>query len=210
MKAFFLILSIISILTFIAALACQNYDFGACSYLGEYAAYAGSGAIHLGLLSLALFFLWKKDLRSTFASIGFPGRHKESVFYGAMTLSAIFLVLFMLGMAAILLHFNDQQKVSDKIESLPLAILVFAVVGAPITEELFFRGFLTNRAGVVLSALFFGLMHFAYGSTVEVLGTFMIGLVLAASFKLTRSITPCIIAHMAYNAISITFMRLLS
>jgi membrane protease YdiL (CAAX protease family) len=210
MKSFFLILSIFSILVFISVLACQFSDAGICQPLGEYATYAGSGAIHLGLLSLALFFLWKKDLKSTFSAIGFPGRLKDGVFYGAMTLSAIFLVLFALGIMAILLGFNDQEKVSDKIASLPLIVLIFAVVGAPITEELFFRGFLTQRTGIIASALLFGLMHFAYGSIVEVLGACVIGLVLATSFKLTKSVTPCILAHMAYNAISITFMRMFS
>ncbi|MCI0504080.1 CPBP family intramembrane metalloprotease [Candidatus Micrarchaeota archaeon] len=176
----------------------------------DFGTYAGSGAIHMCLLSLSMFFLWKKDWRTTFESIGVPGRLRNGIFYGFMTLSAIFLVLFALGIFAILLGFNDQQKVDDKINSLPALLLVFAVVGAPVTEELFFRGFLAQRYGILLSAAFFGLMHFAYGSTVEVLGAFVIGIVLAASFKLTKSVTPCIIAHMVYNAISITFMRLFS
>lgn len=210
MKTIFLALSIFSIFSFLAVLSCQNFESGLCQPLGDYATYVGSGAIHLGLFSLALFFLWKNDLKTTLSSIRFPGPVKDGIFYGAMTLSAIFLVLFMLGLAAILLGFNDQEKVSEKIESLPFAVLIFAVVGAPITEELFFRGFLTKRTGIILSALLFGLMHFAYGSVVEVLGAFMIGLVLATSFKLTKSVTPCILAHMAYNAISITFMRMFS
>jgi membrane protease YdiL (CAAX protease family) len=209
MKTFFLILTVLGILLFAAVLSCDALGLGLCAPLGGYASTVASGAVHLVLFSLALFFLWKRDAAGTMKALGFPGRLKDGLFYGFMTLSAIFLVLFCLGAAAILLGFNDQQKVQQKIDSLPILVLAFAVAGAPITEELFFRGFLTGRAGVVLSSVVFGLMHFAYGSVVEVLGAFMIGLVLAMSFKLTKSITPCIIAHMAYNAISITVMRLL-
>jgi len=209
MKTIFLFVSVLSFILFAAVFSCQYLESGLCAPIGDYASALGSGAIHLALLSLALYFLWRGDAASTMRSVGFPGRRKDNAFYSVMTLSAIFLVLFCLGVAALLFGFNDQQKVSEKIGSLPLALLLFAVIGAPVTEELFFRGFLTGRAGVVLSSVVFGLMHFAYGSVVEVLGAFAIGLVLAMSFRLTKSITPCIVAHMAYNAMSIIFMRLL-
>ena len=83
-----------------------------------------------------------------------------------------------------------------------------AALGAPVTEELFFRGLLTSRFGILVSSAVFGLMHFAYGSMVEVVGAFLIGIVLAATFKQSKSITPCILAHMAYNALAIAVMRL--
>ncbi len=210
MKPVFLFLSIISILVFILSLGCQLSGHAACSPLGGILLYAGSSAIHLGLFSLAMYFLWKRDITRTLESVGFPGNLRDSAFYGVMSLSAIFLVLFFLGISAILLGFNDQQKVSDKITSLPLAVLLFAVVGAPITEELFFRGLLVPRTGVLASALLFGLLHFAYGSIVEVMGAFLIGLVLGATFKFSKSVTPCMLAHMVYNAISITIISMFS
>lgn len=210
MKLFFLALSILSILVFLLSLGCQLSGMPICAPAEGLLIYSGSAAIHAGLFSLAMFFLWRKDLRRTFESVGFPGNIKDGLFYGIMSLSAIFLVLFVLGLGAILLGFNDQQKVSDKILSLPLIVLLFAVVGAPVTEELFFRGFLVPRAGVFLSAALFGMLHFAYGSVVEVLGAFLIGLVLGASFKFSKSVTPCMFAHMVYNAISITFISMYS
>lgn len=191
-------------------MGCQLSGWGPCSSYEGYFTYAGSGSIHLGLFSLAMFFLWKKNLPTTLSSIGMPGKVFDNAFYTYITLSAIFLALFCLGVAAILLNFNDQAKVSEKINALPLAVLLFAVIGAPLTEELFFRAFLVPRAGVILSAVIFGLMHFAYGSVVEVLGAVVIGLILGASFKFTKSATPCMLAHMIYNAISITVITLLS
>ncbi|MFH0884444.1 MAG: CPBP family intramembrane glutamic endopeptidase [Candidatus Micrarchaeota archaeon] len=204
MKLFFLILSVLSFLLFLFTIGCQLSGAGFCSAISDYFVYSGSASIHLGLFSLAMFFLWKKDLRSTMCSIGLPGNIRDNLFYSAMTLSAIFLVLFCLGVAAIVLKFNDQQKVSDKITSLPTLVLLFAVVGAPLTEELFFRAFLVPRTGIVISAIVFGLLHFAYGSVVEVLGALVIGLVLGASYKFSKSVAPCMLAHLLYNAISIT------
>jgi membrane protease YdiL (CAAX protease family) len=210
MKLFFLFLSILSFLLFIFTIGCQLSGWGPCAFLEGYFVYSGSASIHLGLFSVAMFFLWKKDLGSTLGSIGLPGKTEDNLFYTAITLSAIFLVLFCLGVAAIVLKFNDQQKVSEKITSLPVIVLLFAVIGAPLTEELFFRAFLVPRAGIIASAIVFGLLHFAYGSVVEVLGAVVIGLVLAASYKFTKNVAPCMLAHMLYNAISITVITLFS
>jgi membrane protease YdiL (CAAX protease family) len=210
MKLFFLILSVFSFLLFLFTIGCQLSGWGACAAYSDYFVYSGSASIHLGLFSVAMFFLWKKNLRSTLSSIGLPGKIKDNLFYSAMTLSAIFLVLFCLGVAAIVLKFNDQEKVSDKISSLPMIVLLFAVVGAPLTEELFFRAFLVPRTGIIVSAIVFGLLHFAYGSVVEVMGALVIGLVLGASYRFSKSVAPCMLAHMLYNAISITVITFFS
>jgi hypothetical protein len=207
MKRLFLLISILSILTFFSVLVCGSAE-GMCSVISEHSFYIGSASLHLAMISLAFFFLWKKDLRSMLESIGFPGDIKKNLIYSAITLVSIFAVLLILGMVSLFLGFNDQQKVSEKITSLPFAVLLFAAFGAPISEELFFRGFLTSRVGVLASSLLFGAMHLAYGSTVEILGAFLIGIILALAFKLSKSITPCIVAHMAYNAMAITVMVL--
>ncbi len=210
MKSFFLALALVSIAVFLASAFCGMAGPALCAPAADFAAYAGSAAIHAGLLSLALYFLWAGDLRSTLASVGFPGSIKDGLFYGAMTMGAMLLALMLFGIAAIALNFNDQHKVSEKIVALPPLILAFAILGAPFTEELFFRGYLAMRFGIIPSSVLFGLMHFAYGSVVEVAGAFIIGLVLASSMRLTKSVTPAILAHMAYNALSITIITLYS
>jgi membrane protease YdiL (CAAX protease family) len=210
MRRIFLAFSIFSILLFLATFGCQIIGTGACSFLSDNAIYIGSGAIHLGLLSIAMLFLWKGDLRSTLEGIGFPGKLKTVIGYTAGTLFSMFVLLFILGLVAVFWGFNDQEKVSDKITGLPLPILLFAALVAPVTEELFFRGLLTPRIGVVFSSVVFGILHFSYGSNIEVLGTFAVGLVLGTSFKLSKSITPCILSHMAYNMLAIIVMKVLT
>ncbi|MFH0738076.1 MAG: type II CAAX endopeptidase family protein [Candidatus Micrarchaeota archaeon] len=206
MRRIFLFLSISSILLFASVTACGFFGWGSCAFLTDNALYLGSGAIHFGLISLALFFLWKGDIKSTMEPLGFPGKPLHVILFSVATLAAIFVVLLVLGIASMLLGFNDQQNVTDKIADLPLIVLIFAALGAPITEELFFRGFLTDKFGIIGSSLLFGMMHVAYGSLVEVIGAFLIGVVLAIAFKMSKSITPCILAHMAYNALAITVM----
>ncbi|MEW6722738.1 MAG: type II CAAX endopeptidase family protein [Candidatus Micrarchaeota archaeon] len=222
MKRIFLFSSLAGIFLFLIVLLCQ---FPQCKPITDLSLYLGSAAIHVTILSLAMFFLWKGDLKSTLASVGFPGTLKGAILYTAACLMAIFAMLFVLGAIAIAAGVNDQQKITDKIAGLPLIVLLFAAIGAPITEELFFRGFLVTAserhllslpkplpalAAIVLSSVVFGLVHLSYGSIVEVIGTFSVGLILGATFRLSKSVTPCILAHMAYNSLALIVMTMFS
>lgn len=167
------------------------------------------GAIHLGMLSLALYFLWKTDLKSTLGAMGFPGSLKNNVIYTLGGLFAIFGLVFILSAAALLLGFNDQAKVTQKIAGLPLWVLAMAVILAPVSEELLFRAMLVPRIGILFSSVLFGSLHLAYGSVVEVAGVTIVGIVLALVLRFSKSITPCILIHMVYNFLSIAAMRLM-
>ena len=92
-----------------------------------------------------------------------------------------------------------------------LIVLLFVavVVGAPVVEELFYRGFLQHpivmRLGdararwiaVVAVAVVFGAIHFR---PVEFPGLFAFGLVLGVCLMLTGRIGMSIAAHVAFNA----------
>ncbi len=93
------------------------------------------------------------------------------------------------------------------------AILFAAVVGAPITEELFFRG-LTLRAlekrlgsvwAIVGSAVIFTLPHFTSpdlrGTAVLFSSIFVVGLILGWITVKTDRLAAAIIAHMIFNAV---------
>jgi membrane protease YdiL (CAAX protease family) len=166
-------------------------------------------AIHLGMFSLAMYFLWKSGLKSTLQSMGFPGSLRANVLYTAGGLAAVFAAVFLLSMIALFLGFNDQAKVTQKVAGLPLWVLAMAVVIAPVSEELLFRALLVPRIGVLFSSILFGMLHLAYGSVVEVAGVAMVGIVLALVLRFSKSITPCILIHMAYNLLSLAVMRLM-
>ena len=86
--------------------------------------------------------------------------------------------------------------------SLACSFILVVVIG-PICEELLYRGVILRRLanvntrfGIVMSALFFGLMH---GNLYQAVLGFCIGLVLGYAVTKTGSILPSILAHMAIN-----------
>lgn len=205
MKIIFLVLIFLSGLAFISSFFVPE----------EYFIYLSAGSIHAGLFCAAMFFLWKNDLRTTIESIGFPGSIVPNLIFSLAGLMAIFAAMLVLGVLSLVLGFNDQQMVANKIADLPFLVLVFAVLAAPVSEELFFRGFLlrtisrlTNPAiGIIGSSIAFGIVHFAYGSVVEILGTLLIGIILALVMHKSKSITPCFLIHMSYNLLAVVVMR---
>jgi uncharacterized protein len=84
----------------------------------------------------------------------------------------------------------------------------FAITLGPLMEELFFRGFLypviARRMGAVwgilLTALPFGLMHYAqYRSWAAVLIIVLVGVVLTTVRAVTKSVASSFLAHVGYN-----------
>lgn len=84
-------------------------------------------------------------------------------------------------------------------------LVLVVVIGAPLVEELVYRGLLQGAAvrttrrwpAVVAVALFFAAIHF---QPVEIPGLFVIGLVLGAGALLTGRLGLSIVTHLAFNA----------
>ena len=102
----------------------------------------------------------------------------------------------------------------------PLLLAVtIAVVVAPLTEELVFRGVLFRSiadrfggwVGILGSASIFSLIHVEvlYSQPVALAGLFVIGSVLAWSYHRTMSLLVPIVGHAVFNATSIGFALLL-
>jgi uncharacterized protein len=70
-------------------------------------------------------------------------------------------------------------------------------------EEWFFRGFLVSKTNVYISSFLFAIAHFGYGSYVEVVGAFILGLVLAFYYKKINNLWPLYISHLLYNSMVI-------
>ncbi len=81
----------------------------------------------------------------------------------------------------------------------PLVALLLAL-GSGIGEEVFFRGALQPRFGIVLTALVFPFLHAQYGFTWILLGLFLIGIIFGLLAK-RYGTTSAIIAHALYNLI---------
>lgn len=164
---------------------------------------------HLALFFLALFFVHKNLDKIITEKI--TGRRK--FFKSALHGIGLFLVIAALSIMVTLALFfagvqPDASKVFWKVSQLPLYILLFAALFAPLSEELFFRAFLAKKFGVAVSAVAFSLSHIVYGSAYELAGAFAIGLALAYYFVREKNLVPCIIAHSLFNLASITLMLL--
>ena len=89
-------------------------------------------------------------------------------------------------------------------------LVVVIVIGAPIVEELVYRGLIHGTlldqlplaryrkvVAILASGAFFALIHFR---PIEYPGLFAFGLVLATCMTMTDRIGMAIVAHMAFNA----------
>lgn len=92
-----------------------------------------------------------------------------------------------------------------------VVLTVVVVVGAPIAEELFFRGMLQRALrrrmapapAIVVTALAFGLSHF---ETVQLPALVGLGLVLGWMAHRTGTLAPAILAHSAFNAVTMAML----
>jgi membrane protease YdiL (CAAX protease family) len=101
------------------------------------------------------------------------------------------------------------QDLADRATGLSVILLVvIVVVGAPIVEELVYRGMLQRSLAsvldgvpaLVITAAWFSLIHL---SPVEYPGLFLAGLVFGAGVLVTNRIGPAIVTHAAFNATGI-------
>jgi membrane protease YdiL (CAAX protease family) len=90
-------------------------------------------------------------------------------------------------------------------------LVLMVVVGAPIIEELFFRGLLmrsiqarwNDGLALVVSALFFAFVHF---QAVQFAGLFVFGLVAGTCAQRTGRLGMGILAHAAFNGTALLML----
>jgi uncharacterized protein len=87
-------------------------------------------------------------------------------------------------------------------------LLIFTCLTAGFTEELIFRGYLLPRLeivfkspwlAIIISSLLFGLMHFKYGTVINIAGPIFIGLVFACYYRKYRNIKLLILFHFLWD-----------
>jgi membrane protease YdiL (CAAX protease family) len=83
-------------------------------------------------------------------------------------------------------------------------LVIIAV--AMTVEELFFRGFLQTRFGLVLSSLFFTLAHASYGLPFMMISVLIISLVIGWALRRTGRLLPCVVAHGVFDAVQLLFI----
>ena len=108
---------------------------------------------------------------------------------------------------------RNQERIQEAMSEIPQIVMIIAtVIGAPVLEEVIFRGFIPKKlfpkhqlVGFVIGAILFGLFH---GPTN--IGSFIVyggmGAVFAYVAYTTESLEMSIMAHMLRNGIAIFLM----
>lgn len=168
--------------------------------------------MQVGMGAFALYFLW--DGREKLLNV--KERLWKRLVYGVLLFIGMIGVGIVMNIVLNLIGFNDSANAIHVVQELPLYLLVVAFTIVPVVEELFFRALLipafgkyTNLwVGAILSSVFFGMTHAAYGSLAEIGGATLLGLVLAAYFVRKGDVLPCMVAHAIYNFMSIFAIKM--
>ena len=162
-------------------------------------------------LSVAVFlhgrFYKGNHLVDTLRSLGLTADRLSANAIWIGTLLFIIILLFEMAISAFGSFSNTVINTNTSIlfTGAPVWFYIFVAVIEPINEEIFFRGFLVNRIGIIPSALIFGLLHASYNSTfaVEVIGATVFGLLAGYVFRKSDSLYPSLITHILINSMGV-------
>ena len=128
---------------------------------------------------------------------------------GSLLFTALYVVLVTSVGLSKLLPPSIPEEILEMRGLARVAAVALIVFWAPVSEEVFYRGFLFQGlaasmggvGGAAASALVFSVSHGALGLLAPV---FVSGLLLAWLFRRTGSLVPCVTAHALQNAIAFT------
>jgi membrane protease YdiL (CAAX protease family) len=104
----------------------------------------------------------------------------------------------------------DSKKMNEIIKLFKnnIFLILFTSITAGVTEELIFRGYLIPRleillkntpAAILISSILFGLIHYSYGTLIQIIGPVFIGLLFAVHYKKYKSIKILIMCHFLWD-----------
>lgn len=127
----------------------------------------------------------------------------KNLLYGILLFLAVLALGAVLGLFSSVTNIPLPTNVQTVLAGTPLWFLIFTFLIAPINEEIFFRGFLVPRLGIVISAVIFAILHLSYLSISEFAAAFFFGLLAGYVFKKRRSLYASILAHALVNFLAI-------
>lgn len=89
---------------------------------------------------------------------------------------------------------------------LPLLLRLGLSLSAGFAEEIFFRGFLQPRTGILFATVLFVLAHLSYEQPFMLLGVTLLSLVFALLVRWRQSIWAAVSAHATFDAVQLTIM----
>ncbi|MBW3581472.1 MAG: CPBP family intramembrane metalloprotease [Euryarchaeota archaeon] len=102
----------------------------------------------------------------------------------------------------------ENRVVQDIGAVLTWELVFFISIAAAVGEEIFFRGFLQPRIGIVPANVLFGLVHLSYGVPLQVIVPLVLGFAFSWMTLKTRSLVPAIVAHFTFDLIQLSLAKL--
>ncbi|MFL5766021.1 MAG: CPBP family intramembrane glutamic endopeptidase [Bacteroidia bacterium] len=151
------------------------------------------------------FFIWKEQ-RYSF------GIHVA--FFFVTLIALIILLLFV----AVALKALGIYTVSEKAKQIRETFRMYPVFGvftcltAGVVEEFIFRGYMLPRlefllrnrfASILISTLIFGLLHYGWGTLMNVIGPFVIGGIFAIHYSYFRNIKFLVFFHFFWDMVAV-------
>jgi membrane protease YdiL (CAAX protease family) len=168
-------------------------------------------------LSLVLLWLYSIKFEKQNLLIWDEQKYKLSTFL--ISIIVIFAVLIIgLILISLVYRLTGISKTSIKLLEMVAVfranklLLVFTALTAGVVEELIFRGYLQPRLeiilkklalAIVISSILFALLHYRYGTVINIIGPFFIGLIFSYYYWKYRNITILIICHFLWDLMSL-------
>ncbi|PTD93869.1 hypothetical protein C9439_05680 [archaeon SCG-AAA382B04] len=100
---------------------------------------------------------------------------------------------------------SQENMLLGQIANLGPFFALFLSLSAGISEEIFFRGFLQNKLGILTASFLFAITHAGYGILIQISGPFVFGLIIGFVYYKTKDILIPIIAHTSLNLAVLLF-----
>lgn len=164
-------------------------------------------------LALGLLFIYVKQIEKQPFFLWEEKKYSFGYYFISVivTLLAVVAVLIVFSIIWTLLGFKRDSDSLNKILEVfrhNHFLVLLTCLTAGITEELVFRAYIMPRLqllfnktyiSVLASSVIFGLIHFGYGTALNVIGPFIIGLVFAVHYYKYRNIKILIICHFVWD-----------
>jgi len=122
-------------------------------------------------------------------------------------------VLAVMALIALALYLSGNTAAPKELPALvpwlagqPLYLRVGLCLSAGFVEELFFRGFLQPRVGIVLSTALFALAHLSYGQPLMLVGITLLSLIYGLLVRWRQSIWAAVAAHSLFDGIQLLIL----
>ena len=162
-------------------------------------------ALFVVIALIGVGWLTRRSLKDSLARLGVVRPTARQVLVGVALALALVPAVMLLEAGANAIGMGADADVESLTEQLigplfqtPLGILSIGLA-AGIGEEILFRGAMQPRFSLVLTALFFALLHSNYGITLSTLIVFLLGIVLGV-IRSRYNTSTAMITHAAYNS----------